>query len=199
MKLNRILLESVSLIFVILSYAYSSIVFADANHNSDEQKSNTPSTVQSTNANSGFIFYGNWCGPNHPADITTAAPPIDLLDAQCKAHDLCYVNKGEFDCGCDRVLVTGLDQNQKKHMFTSEQYLLAQNIKLHFAFSPCNGVVDGNKVLPTRVLTRLYKGTKNRVLNTYDRLLGDRFSGMQRNKDTANNSANADQSITNNE
>lgn len=158
-----------------ISIFYLPLLFADNDAAKTEQ--------QMDKSGSGFIFYGNWCGPNHPPDMTKAAEPIDLLDAQCKTHDLCYFDKGDFDCGCDRAMVKEIDQNQKMKRFTREQYLLAQNIKLHFALSPCNGQVDGNKALPTRILTRVYNGTKNRVLNTYDRFIGNRFPGMKRTED----------------
>jgi len=187
------------LFLISVLYLYPSILLAeDSNANNEQQNDTRQPNIQPNSSDSGFIFYGNWCGPNHPVDITTAPDPIDLLDNQCKIHDFCYSDKGDFDCGCDRQLVTDLDNNQKKRLFTPEQYLLAQNIKLHFAFSPCNGVVEGNKVLPTRVLTRIYNGTRNRMLNTYDRFIGNRFSGMKRNGDSSNKSIITDKSGTNN-
>ena len=154
---------------------------------SAEEKPEQKITNQSVNSTqnseaSGFIFYGNWCGPNHPPDIADAPAPIDLLDSQCKTHDFCYFEKGNFDCSCDRAMVKQLDQNQKMRRFSREQYLLAQNMKIHFALSPCNGEVNGNKALPTRVLTKIYQRSKDRVLNTYDRFIGNRFSSMKRNQ-----------------
>jgi hypothetical protein len=32
-------------------------------------------------------FYGNWCGPGHPA--AGFPPPVDGFDAACMRHDLC--------------------------------------------------------------------------------------------------------------
>ena len=46
-------------------------------------------------------IYGNWCGPNHPENISRAAPPVDMLDAACMRHDYCTAARGRFDCGCD--------------------------------------------------------------------------------------------------
>ncbi len=45
--------------------------------------------------------YGNWCGPNHPVDMSRAGPPVDVLDAACMRHDYCVAAQGEYDCGCD--------------------------------------------------------------------------------------------------
>lgn len=117
----------------------------------------------------GFSMHGNWCGPNHPKDINNAGDPIDILDKQCKVHDLCYIEKGEYDCSCDRAMVLDIDNNQKRKIYDSKLYLLAQNIKIHFAISPCNGEVNDNKILPTRILTNIYKKTKTRALDLYDR------------------------------
>lgn len=185
------------LLLVTLSCSYPIIVFANDTQSEPAQKD--LSDKKSTPSDSGFIFYGNWCGPNHPPDITTAPEPIDLLDKQCQTHDLCYIDKGDFNCSCDRAMVKEIDLSQKKKLFNREQYLLAQNIKIHFALSPCNGEVNGNKILPTRVLTRIYKGTKNRVLNTYDRFIGNRFQSMKRSDNIADTTAkhNATQEVDN--
>lgn len=53
---------------------------------------------------SGLIIYGNYCGPGH-GDDTGLTPAWDAVDAVCKAHDLCYLAKGYFHCGCDRALI----------------------------------------------------------------------------------------------
>lgn len=46
-------------------------------------------------------IYGNWCGPQHPVDMSRAAPPVNLLDAACMRHDYCVAAQGEYNCGCD--------------------------------------------------------------------------------------------------
>ena len=122
------------------------------------------------NSNPDFSIYGNWCGLNHPKDVNNAPSPIDILDKQCKTHDLCYVDKGDYDCSCDRSMVKEIDKTQKQKIYNPQQYLLAQNIKIHFSVSPCNGDVEGNKILPVRILTNIYQGTKHKVLNIYERL-----------------------------
>jgi hypothetical protein len=52
-------------------------------------------------------IYGNYCGPGH-GDPTGRMPPIDAVDAVCRAHDLCYDNRGYFNCRCDRNLITSM-------------------------------------------------------------------------------------------
>ncbi len=49
--------------------------------------------------------YGNWCGPNQPANPALGAPPVDPLDAACMHHDICVTARGPFDCGCDLGLL----------------------------------------------------------------------------------------------
>lgn len=46
-------------------------------------------------------IYGNWCGPgcSGPGD------PISPVDACCKAHDLCYDERGYFSKDCDDELI----------------------------------------------------------------------------------------------
>jgi len=51
----------------------------------------------------GIPVYGNWCGPGHGS-----GPPIDPVDAACKAHDECYSERGYLDCSCDRELVDNM-------------------------------------------------------------------------------------------
>lgn len=46
-------------------------------------------------------IYGNWCGPNHPVNMSRAGPPVDPLDAACMRHDYCVAAQGEYNCGCD--------------------------------------------------------------------------------------------------
>ena len=53
-------------------------------------------------------IYGNWCGPNHPENMSRAAPPVDGLDAACMRHDYCVAARGRFDCGCDIGLLREL-------------------------------------------------------------------------------------------
>ena len=36
-----------------------------------------------------FPVYGNWCGAAYPPPGTNP-PPVDIYDAACRRHDLCY-------------------------------------------------------------------------------------------------------------
>lgn len=45
--------------------------------------------------------YGNWCGPNHPVNMSRADEPVDALDASCMRHDYCIAAQGDYSCGCD--------------------------------------------------------------------------------------------------
>jgi hypothetical protein len=51
-----------------------------------------------------FPVYGNYCGFGH-GDPSGKTPPIDAVDAVCRAHDLCYQLRGDFDRRCDRNLI----------------------------------------------------------------------------------------------
>lgn len=66
---------------------------------------------------SGKGFYGNFCGPDHPAikgsggnEIAQleALPARDELDALCKSHDLCYARNPGPRAACDMQLVQAL-------------------------------------------------------------------------------------------
>jgi len=52
--------------------------------------------------------YGNWCGPNHPVDMSRAGAPVDPLAAACMRHDYCAAAQGEYSCGCDISLLQEL-------------------------------------------------------------------------------------------
>ncbi len=55
-----------------------------------------------------FKVYGRWCGPDYGHN----GPPIDPVDAVCKAHDLCCERSGRAMnntlqyCGCDRIIIS---------------------------------------------------------------------------------------------
>lgn len=55
---------------------------------------------------SGLTHYGNWCGKGN-----NGKKPIDILDAQCKKHDLCYEKKGMWNSSCDKDLVYNIAKN----------------------------------------------------------------------------------------
>ena len=47
---------------------------------------------------------GNWCGPSHPVNAATAAPPIDVIDTACYQHDYCYVDREESKCDAEFIV-----------------------------------------------------------------------------------------------
>ena len=46
------------------------------------------------------IRHGHWCGMG----VSGPEPPVDALDACCRAHDNCYTANGTDSCRCDRAL-----------------------------------------------------------------------------------------------
>ncbi|MGV6849100.1 MAG: hypothetical protein ACWA5A_12065 [Marinibacterium sp.] len=54
-----------------------------------------------------FPVYGNYCGINHDAG-SFSLPPVDPIDAACMRHDICTIQLGRFDCGCDIALMNEL-------------------------------------------------------------------------------------------
>ena len=80
------------------------------------------------------IFPGyNWCGPG----CNGPGPPLNEVDAACKAHDDCY-RRGGHPCECDREFLNRLrykinsDSQQGRHA-----RLLYHYMKLQTVFS-CN-------------------------------------------------------------
>lgn len=64
-----------------------------------------------------FPVYGNWCGEGYPAYETTGykPEPVDIWDASCKAHDLCYDELGkEAEGFCDRKFATEIETLYQK-------------------------------------------------------------------------------------
>ena len=58
--------------------------------------------------------YGNWCGANHPPNLSDDPEPIDAVDAACRKHDLDYrVDgwSGEADSELARDLVRLMQSN----------------------------------------------------------------------------------------
>ncbi len=75
--------------------------------------------------------HGNWCGPNHGA-----GPALDLLDAACLRHDLCTVQAGRFDCGCDLAFMEELRNRAWPNPGLATK---ARAIYEVIAMAPCNG------------------------------------------------------------
>lgn len=150
-----------------------------------------PKHEQQDTGSGGFATYGNWCGRNHPKNINTAAAPVDHLDTTCKQHDLCYIKYGDFDCACDRALVKEIDKAQIHHLYSKKELFVARGLKAHFALSPCNGNTTNNKMLPTRVLMNIYKGTKRKAKALYKKFFGDSTPNPAPKRSTSSKSATA--------
>jgi hypothetical protein len=63
--------------------------------------------VQVTPEQLSLPVYGNYCGFGH-GDPTGNTPPIDMVDAVCREHDLCYGLLGDFDKQCDRHFIESM-------------------------------------------------------------------------------------------
>lgn len=77
-------------------------------------------------------IWGNWCGPGHSGP----AAPIDILDAQCKKHDLCYGSRGYFACSCDSALIANIYANYSS--MSSSAKIRAAAIVVYFTNVLCN-------------------------------------------------------------
>jgi len=80
---------------------FYSLEHLDAQENSSVNSQITPQQL-------GLPIYGRWCGPGHGGRALNDPPPIDAVDEACMMHDLCYDNRGFFDCGCDRELILNM-------------------------------------------------------------------------------------------
>jgi len=89
--------------------------------------------------------YGNWCGPNHPVNMSQAGPPVDALDAACMRHDHCVAVQGAYSCGCDVSLLQELRQTPWQNPLIQRD---ARAIYDAIALIPCNSV-DGTTLKQT--------------------------------------------------
>lgn len=119
-----------------------------------------------------YAVYGNWCGPSHPVDTTKAPPPIDNLDASCMRHDLCYETKGTLNCDCDADLVGEIRADLDNKAYLRPQLKYARNIHNYFQASPCDGDAK-KKLLPSRILHRVYDKAKTKVTTVMEKFAGD--------------------------
>lgn len=83
----------------------------------------------------GLPVYGNWCGPGHGGDPNT--PAIDPVDAVCKAHDLCYDERGYFDCSCDREMLERLPAAIGDTRTSAQGKACGELVHQWFSNSPC--------------------------------------------------------------
>ncbi len=100
-------------------------------------------TVAAGSAPVSFPVHGNWCGPGDRA-APGGAPraPVDVLDAACMRHDLCYERRGTLDCGCDIALLEELRATRypDPHLWNK-----ARAVYDFFSLSPCNGMAAVTK------------------------------------------------------
>ncbi|GAB6051519.1 hypothetical protein JCM17960_03390 [Magnetospira thiophila] len=81
-------------------------------------------------------MHGNWCGPGHPKNAWRASlPPVDSLDAACQRHDLCYIQRGELDCGCD---IAFMNELRNTPYFFGDQRIKARAMYDALAMMPCD-------------------------------------------------------------
>lgn len=97
-------------------------------------------------------IYGNWCGPNHPVNMSQANGPIDALDAACMRHDYCVALQGEYNCGCDISLLQGLRTTHWKNPMIQRN---ARAIYDAMALVPCNSP-DGTTLKQTMFAVDLF-------------------------------------------
>lgn len=96
--------------------------------------------------------YGNWCGPNHPVNMTTASPPVDPLDAACMRHDYCIAVRGEYNCGCDIPFLRELRGTPWPNLLIQRN---ARAIYDAVALVPCNSP-DGTSLKQTMFAVDLF-------------------------------------------
>ena len=101
----------------------------------------------------GVPLYGNWCGPGHPSDSTNALPPIDFVDTACKNHDLCYEERGYFNCSCDLTFQEELQTGFADTGATTEDYPFlveyasdspdaVNSVRRYFKLPPCHDLAE---------------------------------------------------------
>ena len=116
-----------------------------------------------------LLTYGNWCGAGHPKNIKEAGEPINLLDAACKAHDICYLVKGDMSCECDeefnQKIISGLKQNR----FSGNEKIFARTFRIYFKGSPCVGN-HKDKIAPSRAIQNTYKKANARTVKILNSL-----------------------------
>jgi hypothetical protein len=87
----------------------------------------------------GLAIYGNYCGPGHgtgTGDPTGQTPPVDEVDAVCRAHDLCYDATHYSNCGCDRALLLSMPAAIEATP-SDEGKRAGFNIASFFSAAPC--------------------------------------------------------------
>lgn len=80
--------------------------------------------------------YGNWCGPAYP-EKGLEPNTVDTLDRICQSHDMCYVEKGMFNCDCDRKFVEEVSSSLEQ--LTGYEQSTAYTFGRYFVRSDCSG------------------------------------------------------------
>lgn len=96
--------------------------------------------------------YGNWCGPNHPVNMSSAGAPVDLLDAACMRHDYCTAAQGDYNCGCDISFLQELRQSHWQNPMIQRD---ARAIYDALALVPCSSP-DGTSLKQTMFAVDLF-------------------------------------------
>jgi hypothetical protein len=96
--------------------------------------------------------YGNWCGPNHPVNMSRAGGPVDALDASCRRHDYCIAAQGDYDCGCDISFLQELRNTAWQNPMIQQN---ARAIYDALALMPCNSA-DGTSYKQTMFAVDLF-------------------------------------------
>lgn len=97
---------------------------------------------------------GNWCGPDHPKDISKNPPAVDQLDSACRQHDKCYAEFGYYSCACDQALVDEVVKGRTLFDLNPNE----QKIVVLFRGSACFGgckVFEGHQVCGGRYIPAL--------------------------------------------
>nr|VFK67072.1 MAG: hypothetical protein BECKUNK1418G_GA0071005_112410 [Candidatus Kentron sp. UNK]VFK72496.1 MAG: hypothetical protein BECKUNK1418H_GA0071006_11189 [Candidatus Kentron sp. UNK] len=106
----------------------------------------SPYTFAKETEERGIPIHGEFCGPNIPTLEYTnkqdhilqlrRIAPIDTIDRSCKYHDICYVEKGYFDEGCDRKLIDEIHELLRSK--TSDTSCIALSIAIIHYFTLSN-------------------------------------------------------------
>ena len=87
-----------------------------------------------------FPKYGNYCGLDRPATGENPSPTDDV-DAACKNHDKCYVEKGDFNLICDTTLIAELKSLTPKNEI---EKIARKSIISYFRNSPQKKLMEIN-------------------------------------------------------
>jgi len=102
-----------------------------------------PAAPASSDGPLSLPVHGNWCGPGHTAGTPmSGSAPVDPLDAACMRHDLCYVQRGTGDCGCDLAF---MDELRHSRYPNPELYTRARGMYDAIAMTLCkspSGMVE---------------------------------------------------------